>query len=197
MAWFSKSEIEAMLPDLLKPRAAVDLSKLAHRLARFHLVDNVRGQTLPYAASEIMKASLKGEAIAKVGDTIVLAFTGETLARANGPWLMGDNLWKPRAEKRYPHGIETKLMGRANVNVKTHEVTDFELLAVGRRWGKTIMNGRGKNAEPGRLVFHFQLDRSGRRLAPTFIAVYDADWVRHPEIPTWLESPAECGLTDD
>lgn len=195
MCWFSKEEVKAMLPSPLRPGSSFDLSELARRLARFHLVDNARGQTLPFAESELQRVRLRAEAIAKVGDTIVLALEGETLARAKGPWLLGQNLWKPGAE--LAHGIETKLIGRANVDGKSGAFTDFELLGVARRWGRTQNDGRGKNAEPGRLAFHLLIDRSGTRLAPTFIDLYDRPWVRLPQTPGWIESPAEIGLTDD
>jgi len=198
MVWFSKEEIGAMLPERMVPRMAVDLSGLARRLARFHLVDNVRGQTLPYADEEIVKATLKGDSIARVGDTIVFAFKGETLARAKGPWLLGENLWKPGDGRQWPRGIETRMMGRMNVDVNTREVSDFELLVVGRCWGRTAMNGRGRaGAEPRLIAFHLQLDPSGRRMAPTFVTLYDADWVGRPAVPTWRESPEECGLPVD
>ena len=90
------------------------------------------------------------------------------------------------------------MMGRMNVDVNTREVSDFELLVVGRCWGRTAMNGRGRaGAEPRLIAFHLQLDPSGRRMAPTFVTLYDADWVGRPAVPTWRESPEECGLPVD
>ena len=39
-----------------------------------------------------------------------------------------------------------------------------------------------------------QLAAPERRIAPAFIAVYDADWVERPQTPTWRLSPEEIGL---
>ena len=194
--WVTRDEVRAMLPvGGVRLGSRFELPLLARRLARFHLVDNARGQTLPFADEEIVTAKLTAEAIGRVGDTIVLALKGETSADAKGPWLLGQNLWKPKNE--HPHGIETRLVGRANVSTRTGTFSDFELVGVARRWGRTQLNGRGRDAEPaGRLAFHLSFDGEGRRVPPTFIAVYDEPWVAPPVLPTWLESPAECGLTD-
>jgi hypothetical protein len=44
--------------------------------------------------------------------------------------------------------------------------------------------------------FHLELASPGMRTAPTYLELYDVPWVSRPEVPTWFESPAECGLQD-
>jgi hypothetical protein len=59
--------------------------------------DNARGQTIPYDRTEIAGSALTTEISAVKGDRIELRITGSTHAIAKGPWLMGDNYWKPAA----------------------------------------------------------------------------------------------------
>jgi len=191
-AWFSAGEVRAMIPAGTAPGVTVRLDRLALRLARFHLVDNARGQTLPYAAEEVVKAELSGRVASRVGTQLVLVLEGHTDAQAGDTWRLGENLWTPRSV--VPHGIECRLGGRAVYDTSTGRFTAFELVGVGRHWGRTAMNGRHGDPSPGRLAFHFQLAAPERRIAPAFIAVYDADWVERPQTPTWRLSPEEIGL---
>jgi hypothetical protein len=173
-----------------------DWSGVARRLARFHLVDNVRGQTLPYADEEVQVAELSARAVATDGTRVTLELEGRTVAVAEGPWLLGESLWKP--ENEHPHGIECALVGRAVYDRGAGRVEALELVAVGRRWGRTVMNGRGREGAdaPGLIAFYFRRALEPEAtVAPTFIELYDADWVAHPPVPTWRDSPAEVGLT--
>jgi len=194
-AWFSGAEKEALVPADAAPGATLDWSPVARRLARFHLVDNVRGQTLPFADSEVESARLEARIASRVGDQLVLALEGQTSAASAGPWLLGDNLWKPNSE--LPHGLETRLVGRAVFDRARRVFTSFELVAVARRYGRTENNGRWREAAPGRLAFQLELAPPQPRIAPTFVAVYDADWIVAPPIGTWNQAPEECGLEQD
>ncbi len=192
-AWFTREEARDWLP--AEPRSG-DVHAVppisVRRLARFHLVDNARGQTLPYAEEEIEAAELTTRVLLREGETVELELRGRTRATAAGPWLLGDNLWTPRHE--HPHGIETELFGRATFDLAREAFTAFELVARGRRWGRTAMNGRRNATEGGRIGFHFQLATDAPRIAPTFISLYNADWVRRPE--GWAYRP-ENRVGDD
>ena len=152
---------------------------LAARLARFHLVDNARGQTLPYAVEEVRQAWIEVEVTGREGNIVELELRGATEMVAEGPWLLGECLWKPKRE--FPRGIETTLAGRATFDLDAHTFTVFEAIAFGRRFGRSNMNGRGKDATPSVVGFHFALARKGMRIAPAFLSTYDASWVRKPE----------------
>ena len=101
-------------------------------------------------------------------------------AVAVGPWLGGDNYWKPKRE--WPHSIRTALYGEARFDLERGEFVAFDMVAVGLRRGRTVMNGRGreKTREPRPIGFVFGLAPKTLRVAPTFINVYNADWVQHP-----------------
>lgn len=190
-AWFSREEVRA-----LEPGARWD--DLARRLARFHLVDNVRGQTLPFADVEIAVAELATRVANRDGRRVSIELEGRTRAVAEGPWLLGESLWTPKRE--HPRTIECALRGRATYDLESRSFEHFELVAVGRRQGRTTMNGRGReDPEQASLVaFHLRLAPDPEAtVAPTFIELYDADWVARPAVPTWRDSPAEVGLARD
>ncbi len=177
-AWFTRAEARAWLPADPRPgdERAVPADS-ARRLVRFHLVDNVRGQTLPYAEDEVREAELLIAVVSRVGSTVELALRGSTDAVAAGTWLLGENLWEPRRE--FARGIATRLRGRATYDLEREAFTRFELVAIGRRFGRSQFNHR-RDDPPSLIGFHFTLARSKPRIAPTFVAVYDADWVVPP-----------------
>jgi hypothetical protein len=182
-AWFTAREARAWLPPDPRPGDvhAVPASSV-ERLARFHLVDNVRGQTLPFAREEVGGSTLSVEVLSRDGERVELALSGTTRASADGKWLMGESDWTPPG--RFPRGISTELLGRASYDLAAGVFTAFELVALGERWGRSHLNGR-RDDEEGRLGFVLRLaPRSAAgRIAPAFIDVYDAAWVVPPAGP--------------
>ena len=62
--WFSEQESHLWIPKIKNIGAIYECPKvIKDRLFRFHLVDNVRGQTLPFAPEEIKEANLKVELV--------------------------------------------------------------------------------------------------------------------------------------
>ena len=103
--WFSRDEAAGWLPETLEVGASTPVDpRVTQRLARFHLVDNARGQTLPYAPDEV-EASLEVRVVAIEGARVELAILGTTRADSDGVWRLGDNDWKPRAEGPFPRSI--------------------------------------------------------------------------------------------
>ena len=194
-AWFSKAEVSAMVPAEVAVGDEFELPLLARRLTRFHLLDNVRGQTLPFADEEIKQAHITAQVTARVGEQFVMALAGKMTAVAEGPWLLGENLWKPELE--LPHQIDGQLLGKAVFDAASGSFTAFELVAIARWKGRTQLNGRPRDAEQGLIGFHLQKAAPTPRIAPTFVAIYDAEWIARPEVGTWLRTPKECGLEEE
>jgi len=192
LVWLSAEEVAGLVPAEVAVGDSFALPLLAQRLARFHLVDDPRGQTLPYAPSEVARARLIARVTARTEVGLELVLRGATRAATDGSWRLGDNLWRPA--HGIAHGMECTLLGRATFDPVARRFETFELAAVGRRWGRTENNGRGADIAPSLVAFHLQLAPTELRLPPTFVAIYDADWIRPPAVPTWLDSPAECGL---
>ena len=128
--WFSAEEARGWLPRDLKTGAVhVVPAALAQRLARFHLIDSVRGQTLPFAVEEVRGSVIQTEVLERRGQVVRLQISGATKAVAEGPWLMGDNDWKPPRE--FPRSLATKLLGYASYDLDRGAFTAFEMIAGG------------------------------------------------------------------
>ena len=187
--WFSKDEARAWLPERLEVGAErvcelragdARARKIAMRLAQLALVDNSRGQTLPYHKDEI--EHLRFVSVVRRVDSgrVDIDFSLNARAVAKGPWLWGDNYWKPKRRQERPHSIATRMLGTASFDIDRARFVDFEAVALGWHRGSTVMNGRGRKPEPGPIGFVLRLARPTWRVAPTFINVYDAPWVRRP-----------------
>ncbi|MCR9244867.1 MAG: hypothetical protein NXI31_07535 [bacterium] len=179
--WFTQREVTDWIPDNPTSGQKGTVAPLvARRLAQFALVDNVRGQTLPFAAAEIQRAALYYEVRAVNDERLEFALRGATHAEASGPWLGGDNYWKPKRE--WPRWLSTSLIGHAVFDRRERRFTEFELVSLGTRFGRTQFNGRAREEPQSqhRIGFVLQLAPPEFRVAPTFINVYDTDWVRHP-----------------
>ncbi len=179
--WFSAEEVRGWLPsDLTTGAVKVVPATLVQRLARFHILDNVRGQTLPFAVEEVQGSVIQTEIVERRGQTLRLEIGGTTVAEADGPWLMGENDWKPPRE--FPRSMATQLLGYARYDLSRGVFTAFEMIAVGHRRGYTQNNDRGRGPQEGTVGFVFTLagDTPADRVPPAFIDIYDADWVAQP-----------------
>jgi hypothetical protein len=169
-AWFSAEEARGLVES--GPEGALPFVR---RLARFHFVDSVRGQSLPFAEQELRRLVLRVVNLGEEEGRVRLELTGATEAVARGPWLMGPSDWKP--DREYPRSVETELRGRAVWDRRRSAFVEFELVAIGTRTGFTRFNGR--SGDPGRspIGFHLTLAGPGVRVPPAFADVYDADWL--------------------
>ena len=180
--WFNKSEAKKWIPkNYIKGERAECPKIIKDRLFRFHLVDNVRGQTLPFAPQEIKKSNLQVEIVEINKLELKLNITGNSLAIAKGTWLLGQNDWTP--DHILNHSIETNVLGSAIYNIAEEKFKDFELVIIGRWNGKTQNNGRKLGPNDGHIgiVYNIADDSYTNKIAPAFVDLYNADWITQPQ----------------
>lgn len=178
--WFAGEEARGWLPEALVPGSTRRVAPLVvRRLARFHVVDNARGQTLPYAPDEVADSWIESRVERVEGEHVFLALRGETHAASDGVWRLGDNDWKPKGPGPFPRRIDTLCAGSATYDLASGRFVAFELTAIGERSGRTPNNGR-RDDDEGPIGFVFRLEESARRIAPAFVDLYDASWIRRP-----------------
>lgn len=180
-AWYDAAEARGFAP----PRAAVGTTytvprPLVERLVRFHLVDNARGQGLPFDGSEVEEALLTGTVRAVADSSVQIDFEGRTSARSEGVWLGGDNDWKHEGE--FPRRLETTLLGSGTFDTERGSFSALELLALGEREGRAPVNGRHQDLGPAPIGFVLELapDTPSHRVPPAFVDIYDASFVAAP-----------------
>ncbi len=179
--WFNISEARSWLPDDPQMKDVYELPEtLVNRLICFHLVDNVRGQTLPFAPQEVKEAGIEIEVLERQNSTVQIKIRGHSEAVAKGEWLLGENDWTPD----YPldHGMKTNIIGEAEYDLNRNKFTEFEMVAIGKRYGKTKFNSRQSNTESSYVGFLFSLAENGKadKIAPAFVDIYNADWIVKP-----------------
>jgi hypothetical protein len=173
-AWFTREEARRFLPAEVEPGRMHEVPRpLVERLARLHLLDNVRGQTSPFPAEAIRDATLTSRVTAVDGDVVSLRLEGRTQAVQKGNWSIRGyrDMNRPGAQER---GLEMQLLGSARFDRKHGRFVGFEVVAVGTRWGGTQYNGRGNDLAPAPFGAVLSLAGEGRveRVAPEHFRGY-------------------------
>ncbi len=179
--WFSKTEARQWLTADPRDGETYPLpEELTNRLFRFHLVDNVRGQTLPFAPQEIKDAKITIQIEERRGSIVKMSIAGAARAVAYGEWLLGKNDWTPK--NPLDHGMTSKMLGTATYDLDSGSFTKFEVVAIAERFGRTENNSRRNAPDSSHVGFLFTLSGSGpsERIAPAFVDIYDADWIVSP-----------------
>jgi hypothetical protein len=152
-----------------------DAGWLAHRLARLHFVDFVRGQTGPYADGDVVRAELSVEQNPSDevdSESVAMTLTGETATWAEGIWtIAGDRGDEPEQRRR---GIRLRLRGHARWDRTAARFACFRMVALGTRLGATKYNVR--TTDPGPAPIGYLLEMAGEgpdeRVAPAFHREY-------------------------
>lgn len=173
-AWFRRDEARTFLPGEPKAgdRHAVPGS-LLRRLARCHLVDQVRGESSPFDVGEVEKAELTAEVLKASEGLVTLRLKGAARTSAEGLWPVSGEGDTARASPQR-RGVEVRLSGRAVFNLKTGRFASFELLAIGTRWGGTQYNERQDDLGEAPIGFALTLAGEGERVAPNVL--YEYGW---------------------
>lgn len=179
--WFNHDEARSWLPENPKKGQIYQLpKKIKDRLFQFHMVDNVRGQTLPFAPKEIKASKLEVKIIKVEDSQIQIKINGMSRAIAKGDWLLGENDWTPSHD--LDHSMETDILGKASYDLSINRFIEFEMVAIGKRRGKTQHNGRYYSPDTGHVGFLYTLASNSysEKIAPAFIDLYNAKWIKRP-----------------
>jgi hypothetical protein len=172
--WFSKAESRQWLPQNPQPGDQHVLpEELIVRLARLHLVDTVNGQTSPLSRRAVNGSTISTEVVEREGARVKIKIVGTTRGNSTEERLL---------QRESPHGVVTRLIGHAVYDLEREAFVEFEMVALGRRWGHTQFNARRRGAQSGPLGYVFTMaPRNAAPIAPAFISDYDVDWVKRPE----------------
>lgn len=166
-AWFSKSEAATMVPKEMEVGMEFDfLPAFVARMAKLHFVDNVKGQTEPF--SQIDGSKISGVVSGLDGDRATIRISGVSSGQV--------------ASQRRGRGVKTKIMGSAIYDLKSRSFVEFEIVAIGERWGRTRFNDRRRQMEATPVGYVFQMAPTDAPAAiPGIIWAYDAPWLKGPE----------------
>ncbi len=165
-AWYHESEIKDLISKGLEVGDQFPMpTLLAERLLRMNLVDTVRGQTDPFSKDEV-SAAIQCTVTAVSDSTVMFSMAGETNSDSNSTSF-----------RRTPRGIVTRVHGGATWSYTDSCFADFELVAIGYRWGRTRFNGRGRGPNSNPLGFVAKLaPKDEPPNVPGLIYAYGKAW---------------------
>jgi len=109
-----------------------------YRMARYHLVDNTRGEPPMWARRDVRNAEVK---------LVVEEVTArEARIKLTGAILLASDA-NPKAAKR---GYDVSLFGEIRYEPVQRRITRFSVVALGEHWGEGTFTG---SARPGRHPF--------------------------------------------
>ncbi len=152
-AWFRRDEMLAMVPDATVGAERPFPDEALLRMARVHLVDNVRGQTLSHGPQHVVARQLVARTVALDGDVQSLLFEGAVRIDRTGTWATRG--YGPDSVQRL--GFDAQLLGAAKFDRKQQRFVEWKLLAVGMRHGATEFNGRHDDFGPAPMGIAFAL----------------------------------------
>lgn len=153
-AWFTHEEMLSFIPASEAPGSRHALPwPVVRRFARFHIIDNVRGETPMWGEQDIRHAALFTEVVARKGDQLILRLTGAVKNVGSGRWPI-----RPFQEKYdIERGMDVTLSGTLHWNVARRRFDRFDLLAIGTRWGGTEHNLRWDDLDRAPIAILFEL----------------------------------------
>jgi hypothetical protein len=168
--WIRADEWQALLSkDAKKGQEVAVPVTLMYRMARYHLVDNTRGEPPMWTRRDVRNAEVKLVVEEVTAHEVRIKLTGAIL-------LAGDA--DPKAAKR---GYDVSLFGEIRYEPVQRRIMKFSVVALGEHWGEGTFTG---GARPGRNPFGvaFELadpSRAADRVPPQAIregdAYYDAE----------------------
>ncbi|MBM4071641.1 MAG: hypothetical protein FJ271_22330 [Planctomycetes bacterium] len=161
--WLTKEDWQSLIP--ATPRQGETLTipeRLALRIARFHLVDNTRGEPPFWSRGQVRSGGLKITVTKVAKDGIRL--------RVDGAFLLADGQDADRARR----GYDARLLGHIHYDPAKKAITRFDMIALGDHWGEGPFTG---GARPGRspLGVAFEL-AAGNRPADRVPPQAARDW---------------------
>ena len=149
--WFRKAELDGLVPNSFDKNTKWDIpDTVVRRIARYALIDNVRGQTPAWTAEQVKEDEIKCSVSNIKRGTVYFDMTGKFLMEAEG------------------RKIELTLVGKGEYNTRKQALEKFELVLAGERTGRTQYNAREDDTEtaPIAYVLHIAPDHPTEKIAP-------------------------------
>jgi hypothetical protein len=134
--WLRPEDWRPLVPDDPRPGQTLSVpEKLVARIARYHLVDNTRGEPPFWEPEHVRKAELT--------ITIASVTPGAVRLRLDGAVLLSTSADPSQSER----GYDARLLGHLTYDCKADALTRFDAVALGDHWGEGRFT---PDARPGR-----------------------------------------------
>ncbi|MSQ95698.1 MAG: hypothetical protein EXR98_14225 [Gemmataceae bacterium] len=144
--WIRADEWQALVPkDAQKGQEITVPAKLVYRIARYHLVDNTRGEPPMWARRDVRKAELKLVVAEVAKNEVRLTLTGAIVLASDAD------------VKSAMRGYDVAILGDLRFDPATRKLTRLQVVAVGEHWGEGTYTG---GARPGRTPLGVAFERA-------------------------------------
>ncbi len=145
--WILRDEMLEIIPPRVRAGDVVPFPrKLTRRLARFHLLDYVHGETPPWPSEVADRAEIELH-ITRATKSMV-----EATLKGKAP-LCERNVEGTGIER----GFDATLLGKLVFDRRKQRFSRFDVVAVGSRWGSTGHSGRRGDDDPAPMGIAFTL----------------------------------------
>jgi hypothetical protein len=133
--WLTKDEVKGLAPAEAKVGFSYPVpAKVATRIARFHLVDNTRGEPQAWKKDEVRANNMTLTVTAATPDAVELRLDGAVLLATNADATVADR------------GFDAQLRGELRFRPATGTFDRFDGAVLGKHWGDHPHTGK---ARPG------------------------------------------------
>jgi hypothetical protein len=134
--WLTKEEWQSLVPSEPRKGQTIQMpAAIARRLARFHLLDNTRGEPNQWRAGDVRKLDLTW--------TVTAVSAGEATMELTGAALLSTDADTDKSSR----GYDVALRGILRYDRAKKAITRLDLLALGEHWGRSTFT---PGARPGR-----------------------------------------------
>ncbi|MCE9559050.1 MAG: hypothetical protein K8R88_08875 [Armatimonadetes bacterium] len=145
------------LPAVFKPHEVAEWpTEMVNGLAAGVFIDCVRGLPLSFEYGEVQNSKLTTEVKNITGQIATLRIVGNLNAAKSGYWAVKPGE-QPDMNEQQVRGIDLQVLGMAKYDTKARKFLTFDLVAIGRRWGGTPLNGRWDDLKPQPIGFNMTL----------------------------------------
>jgi hypothetical protein len=160
--WLTRDECQSLLPADPRVGGATPMPpKIVERIARFHLIDNTRGEPPSWERNEIRSA--------KMSLVVERASADEVVLRLDGAILISSEPDASRAHR----GYDAHVLGYIAFARPTAKLTRFDMVALGDHWGEGPYT---QGARPGRTPLGVSFELAGTKAAGDDIPPQGARW---------------------
>ncbi len=168
-AWLTAAEVKSFVPmNLAVGEKYAIPDAFVQRLARFHFVDQVKGEADAFGRSAVSQAKLEAEVVEVANGTAKIRLQG-TAKCVQPP--SGDTNPYSGSKVNQERGVDLSIRGWLQYDTTKQAFDQFDLVAIGDRWGTATYNFRQRDMGPAPIGFAFELlpTKSENMTKPKFL----------------------------
>lgn len=168
-AWLTAEEVDGFIPPKNEKGESFEINEaIVRRLAQFHFVDQVNGESDPWRPEDIESASLNGTVTEVDGAEITIELAGQVRCVQTPTGEKNPFNGKVINQER---GVDLKIRGWLIYDTSSKSFQRFDLLGAGNRWGSALYSFRFRDLDPEPVGFFLELSPSKgvAKIRPKFL----------------------------